>query len=222
MEAIKVLNQSVVSERVITSYGDKAYYAVSACARELILCLKELVFELKSENIPKTRLILHKMLGPSRIIGQQNVEEQIKKIQQMVKHDIKFKYPHKEIKQIQFELEYIKEQLVEERPFVNILIYSDKMEFLNKVITELSDWDYSNMVMQAEDLKSIEYFLSKELPDVLIVIGRHHGNEFWGAIKEIKNKYLGTSLLFHEFKKELFTESYMKKIQESIKKSVTA
>ncbi|MEM9340166.1 MAG: hypothetical protein AAGA66_15635 [Bacteroidota bacterium] len=219
METVKAI-ESIIPERVATTYGDKAYYAIKACTYELMQCLKDLMVELEERDVLKARAHLHKMLGPCRIMGNAIIEELVTKIQGKVKEDKDYAYPKYEIRKMELELNRLLDGLATERKHVNMLIYSEKINFLAKFIEELSNWDYANSVIQTQEMDQLEKLVSTQLPDVVIVVGRYHSNEFWELIKDIKHKYLGTSLLFYDFRKELFSEPYIQKMRDTIKVSV--
>ena len=219
---MKTHNQSIISEKIFSTYKDKSYYIITACLRELLLCFHELDGYVKDMDTSNAREILHKMLGPTRMIDHQELEDTIRAIQLMIKESEHYSYPDEEISKVDSTLHDLFNTISLERPSINVLIYSQNKKDLDKMKGVLLDWDFTNSVTCVQDLKEMCSEAGNSFPDLLIVLDESQSLEFNQSIQVIIQRYLGTSLLSWNSKTELIDRPSLSKFRRSIKKCLNA
>ncbi len=219
---MKTRNQSIISEKILSTYKDKSYYIITACLRELLLCFHELDGYVKDKDTSNAREILHKMLGPTRMIDNQELEDTISAIQLMIKETDHYSYPDKEISKVDSTLHDLFNTISCERPSINVLVYSQNKEDLDKMEGILLDWDFTNSVTCVQDVKEMCSVAGNSLPDLLIVLDDSQSNEFNESIEIINQRYLGTSVLSWNSKTDLIDRPSLSNFRSSIKKCLNA
>ena len=219
---MKTHTPSIISEKIFSTYKDKSYYVITACVRELLQCFQELDEYIQNKNTSKAREILHKMLGPTRMINNQELENTIRSIQLAIKESDQYSYPDEEIHKVDSTLHDLLDVISQERPCINVLLFSEDVDDLIKMKNVLLDWDFTNSVTCVQDLKELRLLASESLPDLIIVLDRPYNDEFNESIDTINQRYLGTSLLSWDAKRQLIERPVLTDLMNSIRMSVNA
>ncbi len=183
-------------DQTLALYGDKACYVLKSTVKELEACVKRLSRPFENHQEEESRLILHQMLGTSRLLQDANIIVAIKSLQKEIHQN---HYDQASFKNLEHAIHSYKWNfhLLFQRVdrALKVVVFGAESQAMVNVAKVVESWDQVELVIWSYDIDELETLVANQLPEFLIMVERPNEHDGFEEIARIKEAFLGTTIV---------------------------